>query len=123
MGLTSWKNSPDGLIYKYDVVVAKNYLNEEELKNPVLISQKIVDNYNLKASFFQAFFEKSSNQLPFVHKKQYFVHIRRKILLSLLLFDYFGCSDIFFSVNFRCYFIIKDRIMHILSFLYHKIIN
>ena len=31
MGLTSWKNSPDGLIYKYDVGVAKNYLNEEEL--------------------------------------------------------------------------------------------
>ena len=31
MGLTNWKNSPDGLIYKYDVVVAKNYLNEEEL--------------------------------------------------------------------------------------------
>lgn len=31
MGLTSWKNSPDGLIYKYDVVVAKNYLNEQEL--------------------------------------------------------------------------------------------
>ena len=31
MGLTSWKNSPDGLIYKYDVVVVKNYLNEEEL--------------------------------------------------------------------------------------------
>ena len=31
MGLTSWKNSPDGLIYKYDVVVAKNYLTEEEL--------------------------------------------------------------------------------------------
>ena len=31
MGLTSWKNSPDGLIYNYDVVVAKNYLTEEEL--------------------------------------------------------------------------------------------
>lgn len=30
MGLTSWKNSPDALIYKYDVGVAKNYLNEEE---------------------------------------------------------------------------------------------
>lgn len=26
-----WKNSPNGLIYKYDVIVAKNYLNEEEL--------------------------------------------------------------------------------------------
>lgn len=32
MGLKTWKNSPDGLIYKYDVSVAKNYLNEEELK-------------------------------------------------------------------------------------------
>ena len=31
MGLTSWKNSPDGLIYKYDVTIAKNYLNEKEL--------------------------------------------------------------------------------------------
>ena len=27
----TWKNSPDGLIYKYDVTVAKNYLTEEEL--------------------------------------------------------------------------------------------
>ena len=32
MGLTNWKNSPNGLIYKYDVVIAKNYLNEEEIK-------------------------------------------------------------------------------------------
>lgn len=32
MGLTNWKNSPDGLIYKYDVGIAKNYLSKEELK-------------------------------------------------------------------------------------------
>ena len=32
MGLTNWKNSPDGLIYKYDIGIAKNYLNEVELK-------------------------------------------------------------------------------------------
>ena len=32
MGLTNWKNSPDGLIYKYDVAIAKNYLNKEELE-------------------------------------------------------------------------------------------
>ena len=32
MGLTSWKNSPDGLIYKYDVSIAKNYLQKEELE-------------------------------------------------------------------------------------------
>ena len=32
MGLTSWKNSPDGLIYKYDVGIAKNYLKEDEIE-------------------------------------------------------------------------------------------
>ena len=31
-GLNIWKNSPDGLIYKYDVSIAKNYLKEDELK-------------------------------------------------------------------------------------------
>ncbi len=31
-GTIFWKNSPDGLIYKYDVSIAKNYLNESELK-------------------------------------------------------------------------------------------
>lgn len=32
MGLTTWKNSPDGRILKMDVTVAKNYLTEKELK-------------------------------------------------------------------------------------------
>ena len=32
MGLTTWKNAPDGPIRKADVTVAKNYLNEEEIK-------------------------------------------------------------------------------------------
>src|SRR3989339_1924747 len=31
MGLTSWKNSPKGVIRESDVVIAKNYLNEKEL--------------------------------------------------------------------------------------------
>ncbi len=33
MGLTNWKNSPDGPIYRFDVDIAKNYLNEKELKD------------------------------------------------------------------------------------------
>ena len=33
MGLTNWENSPDGKILKSDVVIAKNYLNEKEIKN------------------------------------------------------------------------------------------
>lgn len=32
MGLTTWKNAPDGRILKQDVIVAKNYLNEKEIK-------------------------------------------------------------------------------------------
>ena len=31
MGLTSWKDAPEGKIQKFDVVVAKNYLNEHEM--------------------------------------------------------------------------------------------
>ena len=31
MGLTSWKDAPNGKIQKYDVTIAKNYLDEKEL--------------------------------------------------------------------------------------------
>lgn len=31
MGLTSWKDAPEGKIQKFDVVVAKNYLSENEM--------------------------------------------------------------------------------------------
>ena len=33
MGLTTWENSPNGKILKSDVIIAKNYLNEQEIKN------------------------------------------------------------------------------------------
>jgi hypothetical protein len=32
MGLTTWKRSPKGKILKSDIVIAKNYLNEKEIK-------------------------------------------------------------------------------------------
>ncbi len=32
MGLTTWKNAPDGRILKSDVTVAKNYLSENDIK-------------------------------------------------------------------------------------------
>jgi len=32
MGLKTWKNAPDGKILKSDVSIAKNYLNEEHLR-------------------------------------------------------------------------------------------
>lgn len=33
MGLTNWKESPNGKILKSDVIIAKNYLSETELRN------------------------------------------------------------------------------------------
>lgn len=33
MGLTTWKNSPDGRILKSDVIIAKNYLDEKQIKH------------------------------------------------------------------------------------------
>ena len=33
MGLTAWENSPHGRILKTDVVIAKNYLNKDELES------------------------------------------------------------------------------------------
>ena len=41
MGLTTWKEAPRGKIQKFDVVVAKNYLNESELAQ----LQRIVSAY------------------------------------------------------------------------------
>lgn len=33
MGLTTWKDAPDGKIQEYDVIAAKNYLSEDELRS------------------------------------------------------------------------------------------
>ena len=33
MGLTTWEKSPDGKILKSNISIAKNYLDEKELKN------------------------------------------------------------------------------------------
>ena len=41
LGLTTWKNSPDGRILKSDVLIAKNYLQEKEIKQ----LERTVSNY------------------------------------------------------------------------------
>lgn len=49
MGLTNWENSPNGPIYKYDVDIAKNYLNEKELKDLNRIVTMYLDYAELQA--------------------------------------------------------------------------
>ena len=43
MGLTSWRNSPNGKILETDVVIAKNYLSKEEIEGLELIVSSFLD--------------------------------------------------------------------------------
>jgi hypothetical protein len=50
MGLTNWKNAPGGKVRKTDVAIAKNYLNEEELKGLNRIVSMYLDYAELQAA-------------------------------------------------------------------------
>ena len=43
MGLTTWKKSPDGKILKSDVTIAKNYLNQDEMKRLERLTNLFLD--------------------------------------------------------------------------------
>ena len=49
MGLTTWKNAPDGKILKKDISIAKNYLNEEELSRMNRLVTMFIDYAELMA--------------------------------------------------------------------------
>ena len=49
MGLTTWKDSPDGKILKRDIVIAKNYLNEKELSRLNRLVTMFIDYAELMA--------------------------------------------------------------------------
>ncbi|MDP2181354.1 MAG: virulence RhuM family protein [Actinomycetota bacterium] len=49
MGLTSWKNAPEGSIRKSDVTVAKNYLQQDEIEALNLIVSAYLDFAELQA--------------------------------------------------------------------------
>ena len=49
MGLTSWKNAPDGRVIKSDVTIAKNYLSEKEVESLNLLSNAFIDVAEMRA--------------------------------------------------------------------------
>ncbi len=49
MGLTTWKDAPDGKIQRFDVVIAKNYLTKEELSSMARIVNAYLDLAELRA--------------------------------------------------------------------------
>jgi len=77
MGLTSWKNAPSGKIRKTDVVVAKNYLKEEELE----FFNRIVTMY-LDYAEFQAKNKKVMYMKDWVDKLDGFLQFNEKEILN-----------------------------------------
>jgi hypothetical protein len=51
MGLTTWKNSPDGRILKSDVTIAKNYLPEKDTQTKQLLKEQLEKLENLQTGF------------------------------------------------------------------------
>ncbi len=49
MGLTTWKDAPDGKIYKKDIGIAKNYLSEKELQRLNRLVTMFIDYAELMA--------------------------------------------------------------------------
>jgi len=49
MGLTTWKDAPDGKILKRDIAIAKNYLNEKELSRLNRLVTMFIDHAELMA--------------------------------------------------------------------------
>lgn len=73
MGLTTWKNAPEGRILKSDVSVAKNYLNEKQIRQleraVTVYFDYIEDLIERENVFTMAEFEKSVN--AFLEFRQY----------------------------------------------------
>ena len=77
MGLTSWKNSPNGAIRKSDVTVAKNYLNADELD----MYNRIVEMY-LNFAEFQAKSKKIMTQKDWIEKLHGFLTMNYRDILQ-----------------------------------------
>ena len=77
MGLTSWKNSPNGKIRKTDVTIAKNYLENDELD----MYNRLVAMYLIFAEF-QAKSNKIMYQKDWIKKLHGFLTLNGKDILK-----------------------------------------
>jgi len=71
MGLTSWKNSPQGKIRKSDVSIAKNYLTAEEL-----------DMYNRIVTMYLDFAEFQAKSKNIMYQKDWIEKLNKFLMLN-----------------------------------------
>ena len=76
MGLTTWKDAPDGKILKRDIGIAKNYLNEKELTRLNRLVTMFIDYAELMAEDGVLM----SMQYWVDQKNQFLMNNRRKVL-------------------------------------------
>ncbi len=77
MGLTTWKNAPDGPIRKTDVSIAKNYLTEAEIKE----LNRIVTMY-LDYAEDQARRQRPMHMADWIAKLDAFLHFNERNILT-----------------------------------------
>lgn len=104
MGLTTWKNGPSGPIRKTDVTVAKNYLDEEEMKS----LNQIVSMY-LDYAEMQANNRKVMTMKDWVTKIDAFLQFNEKELLTDAGKVTAEIAKTFAENEYEKYRIIQDR--------------
>ena len=105
MGLSTWKNAPSGRIRKSDVVVAKNFLNEEELNGLNRIVSMYLDYAELQAS---------NRTLMYMHdwvaKLDAFLQFNEKEILTNAGKVTAEIAKEFAETEFEKYRVIQDRL-------------
>lgn len=105
LGLTSWKNAPEGPIRKPDVSVAKNYLNEEELDS----LNRIVTMY-LDYAELQARNHKVMNMNDWILRLDAFLHFNEREILDNPGKISAELAKSFAEGEFEKYRVIQDRL-------------
>lgn len=121
MGLTTWKNSPEGRIRKTDVTIAKNYLNEEEISN----LNRIVTMY-LDYAEMQAQNRKLMTMSDWITKLDAFLQFNEKDILTNAGKVTAEIAKAFAESEYEKYRVIQDQLIesdfdiHVKNFLENK---
>lgn len=105
MGLTSWKNAPDGKIRVTDVSIAKNYLHEEELKSLNRIVTMYLDYAESQASKHQVMHMKD-----WISKLDAFLKFNEEDILTNAGKVTAEIAKAFAEGEFEKYRVIQDRL-------------
>lgn len=106
MGLTTWKNAPNGSIRKTDIGIAKNYLNEKELDGLNRIVSMYLDYAESQAQKGVVMYMKS-----WVEKLDVFLQFNEEAILKHQGKVSNEVALAFAESEFEKYCIIKDKLI------------